>query len=214
MADNYLESRYEAVFGKGPKTPSVPKRPSLDTLLARNRSVRGFKKDYVVHEIQLRSIVSVNPKLPSGMNQQALRFRLITKGPEADIVNGNIRLGGALPELHLPFPGTEPEAFIIIASEKEETNILNIDLGISVQSMMLKATEMGLNGVIVKNFNPERLASELKMPQGMKPLCVLAIGKSAEEVRIVEVGKDDSLKYYREDGIHYVPKIKIDDLLF
>lgn len=214
MADNYLESRYEAVFGKGPKVPSVKQRPSLDTLLAKNRSVRGYNKDYVVHELQLRTMVSVNSRIPSAMNQQALRFHLVTKGPEADIVNANIRLGAALPELNLPFPGTEPEAFIIVASEKEENSMLDIDLGISLQSMLLKAVEMGLNGIIVKNFNPAKLAEELGMPEGMKPLCVLAVGKSIETIRTVEAEPGASLKYYREEGIHYVPKIKPEDLIF
>lgn len=214
MADNYLESRYEEVFGKGPKASKVQKRPGLDTLLLRNRSVRGYSRDYAVHMLQLRTIVSVNTRIPSAMNQQALRFHLIAQGEEAAIVNRSIKLGAALPELNLPFPGTEPEAFIIAASEKEENPLLDIDLGISLQSMLLKAVEMGLNGIIVRNFNPEALASGLKMPQGMKPLCVLAIGKSIEKIELDEVGKGDSLKYYREGGVHHVPKIKADDLLF
>ena len=214
MADNYLESRYEAVFGKGPKAPSHRQRPSLDTLLSKNRSVRGYNKDYVVHELQLRTMVAVNPKVPSAMNQQALRFHIVTKGPEADIVNRNIKLGAALPELNLPFPSTEPEAFIIVASEKEESSFLDIDLGISLQSMLLKAVEMGLNGIIIKNFNPSKLAMELGMPQEMKPLCILAVGKSIEKIETVEARPGESLKYYRENGVHYVPKIKADDLLF
>lgn len=214
MADNYLESRYEEVFGKGPKAPSHKQRPSLDTLLSKNRSVRGYNKEYVVHELQLRTMVAVNAKVPSAMNQQALRFHLVTKGPEADIVNRNIKLGAALPELNLPFPGTEPEAFIIVASEKEENPMLDIDLGISLQSMLLKAVEMGLGGVIVRNFNPGKLATELGMPEGMKPLCILAVGKSIEKIETVPVDKGSSLKYYRENGTHYVPKIKPEDLIF
>ena len=47
MADGYLESRYDEVFGaKGKKV--VVKRISIDSLLERNRSYRGFRKDYVV----------------------------------------------------------------------------------------------------------------------------------------------------------------------
>lgn len=214
MADNYLEKRFEEVFGKGPKSPKTPQRPSLDTLLLRNRSIRGFKKEHIVHPRQMRVIVDVNAKIPSGMNQQALRFRIITKGPEADEVNRHIKMGAALPELNLPFPGTEPEAFIIVASEKPESPILDIDLGISLQSMLLKAVELGLNGLIIRNFDKEGLSKGLGLPEAMVPLCVLAIGKSAETVKLVEASEGDSLKYYREEGIHYVPKIKVDDLLF
>ena len=48
MADNYLEKRYEEVFGRGAK-PKAPARPSLDRLLALDRSYRGYDKSYVVH---------------------------------------------------------------------------------------------------------------------------------------------------------------------
>ena len=53
MADNYLEKRYEEVFGKDAGRKRAPQRPSLDTLLLHNRSYRGFDRDYVVHPRQL-----------------------------------------------------------------------------------------------------------------------------------------------------------------
>jgi hypothetical protein len=42
---------------------------------------------------------------------------------------------------------------------------------------------------------------------------VLAIGRPAERIELVECGEDDSLTYYREEGVHYVPKIRVDDLI-
>ena len=38
MADNYLEKRYEEVFGRDAGHRKVPGRPGLDTLLLHNRS--------------------------------------------------------------------------------------------------------------------------------------------------------------------------------
>ena len=45
------------------------------------------------------------------------------------------------------------------------------------------------------------------------PQLVLAIGRPAEHIELVSVHEGDDLRYYREDGIHYVPKIAVDDLI-
>ena len=211
MADNYLEKKYEEVFGRGAGARTIANRPSLETLLRRNRSYRGYDSSYVVHRRQLEAIVRVNTMVASGMNQQRLRFRLITKGEDSAKLLPLIKLGAALPELHLPFPGTEPEAFIVVCCEGEENAVLDIDLGISLQSMLLKAVELGLGGIIVRNFNKEVLRKELELP--LTPIAVLAIGKPAEKIELVEIGADESHAYYRRDGVHFVPKVKVDDLI-
>ena len=211
MADNYLEKRYEEVFGRdGAGRKSAPHRPSLDTLLLRNRSFRGYDKDYVVHRRQLDAMIAVNPKVASSVNLQRLRFRPVVKGPEADAVNRHIRMGRGLPELHLPFPGTEPEAFIVVCSTVPENPGIDIDLGISLQSMLLKAVEMGLGGLIIRNFDREPVREALGLP--FEPVAVLAVGKPAERIELVPVHEGDNLGYYRKDGTHYVPKLTAEDL--
>ena len=211
MADNYLEKRYEEVFGRdGAGRKSAPHRPSLDTLLLRNRSFRGYDKEYVVHRRQLDAMIAVNPKVASSINLQRLRFRPVVKGPEADAVNRHIRMGRGLPELHLPFPGTEPEAFIVVCSTVPENPGIDIDLGISLQSMLLKAVEMGLGGLIIRNFDREPVREALGLP--FEPVAVLAVGKPAERIELVPVHEGDNLGYYREGGVHYVPKLTAEDL--
>ena len=209
MADNYLEKRYEEVFGKGAK-PKAPARPSLDRLLTLDRSFRGYDKSYVVHRRQLDTLIAVNPKVASSINMQRLRFRPVVKGPEADLVNQYIRMGRGLPHLKLPFPGTEPEAFIVVCSTAPENPGILIDLGISLQAMTLKAVEMGLGGLIIRNFDREPIREALGLP--LEPIAVLAIGKPAEKIQIVPVHPGDDLAYYRREGVHYVPKLTAEDL--
>lgn len=210
MADNFLEKRYEEVFGRDAGRKTASRRPALDTLLLQNRSFRGYDKSYVVHRRQLDAMIAVNPKLASSINLQRLRFRPVVKGPEAEQVLAHIRMGRALPELHLPFPGTEPEAFIIVCSTVAENPGIDIDLGISLQSMLLKAVEMGLGGLIIRNFDREEVRQALGLPY--EALAVLAVGKPAEKIELVPVHAGDSLDYYRRDGIHYVPKLMAEDL--
>ena len=210
MADGYLEKRYDEVFGQN-ATRTVVKRVPVDQLLERNRSYRGYHPETVVSREILEKIVAVNPLLPSACNQQVLRFKLITKDSGAEVVLRNIKMGAALPELHLPFPGTEPQAFIVVCSTVPETKLVDIDLGISAQSMLLKATELGYNGLIIGAFNKVVLKEELKLP--LDPLLVLAIGRGAEVIRRVEIAESESHAYYRKDGVHYVPKVRLADLI-
>ena len=211
MADNYLEKRFAEVFGPDAKKKTVVRRtnPSLDTLLRRNRSVRGYDSARRVTEEELRAIVAVNPLIASSKNRQALRFRIVTDGWES--VGRHCGYGANLPELHLPFPGTEPQAFIVVCSQVPEDVGLGIDLGISLQSMLLKAVEMGLNGLMIRSFRRDKLRESLSLP--LEPVAVLAIGKSAESIYLKPVAAGDSLIYYRKEGVHYVPKLGVDDLL-
>lgn len=210
MADGYLESRYDEVFGKNAKK-TVVKHVPIDKLLERNRSYRGYHPETVVTEETLRKIVSVNTLIPSACNQQVLRFKLVTKDDGSSRVLTNVKMGAALPELHLPFPGTEPEAFIIVCSTAPETKLVDIDLGISAQSMLLKATELGYNGLIIGAFNRENIKQEFSLPY--EPVLIIAIGRGAEVIRRVEISENESHAYYRKDGVHYVPKVKLGDLI-
>ena len=208
MADNYLEKKFEELQEKRP----VIKRNhlSLDTLLHRNRSYRGYDPSRVVTRDELRKLVETTTLVPSGKNQQAIRYRLVTE-EDSDKVLPLIRLGGALPELHLPFPGTEPRAFLVMCSTIPENPIVDIDLGIAAQSLLLKAVEMGLNGIIIRAFDPAKLREALDLP--LNPLLVIALGKGAENIFLKPVDAGESLTYYRKDGVHFVPKLKTDDLL-
>ena len=210
MADNYLEKRYEETLGSG-KIKVKRIGHTIDELLLRNRSTRGYKKAYHVSREELERIVGVCTKIPSARNQQVLRFKLVTHDSGADRVLANVKMGAALPELHLPFPGTEPEAFIICCSTVKESPLVDIDLGIALQSMLLKAVEMGLNGLIIGAFNREKIRQEFALPYD--PLMVLAIGKGDERFELTPIGADDPHAYYRREGIHYVPKVRAAELI-
>lgn len=213
MADNYLEKKYDAVFGSGASRKTVVKHtnPTLDSLLLRNRSHRGYSQGYVVEARQLETIISVNTRIPSARNQQVLRFRPVTAGPEADAVLEHIALGGALPELHLPSPGTEPGAFIAVCSTVPESRYVDMDLGISLQSMSLKAVEMGLNCVIICAFDRQAVKECLGLT--LEPLAILAVGKGTDNIQLLSIDEADDRRYYRKDGVHYVPKLTLKDLI-
>lgn len=211
MADNYLGRKMEEYFARqrGGATPHKP-GATLGRLLLKNRSHRGYDSSFAVREDQLRRIIAVNTRIPSARNQQVLRFRPVLSD-EAPRVLPHIRLGGALPELHLPLPGTEPNAFIIVCSTVEESPYVDIDLGISAQSMLLQAAEIGLNGICIGAFDRAAIRREFALE--WEPLLILAIGRGIEHIELVDIEADGDRRYYRREGVHYVPKLTLEALL-
>lgn len=209
MADNYLGKKMEDHYA-----PTTAKRgkshPSIAKLLLRNRSHRAYDNSFQVREDQLRRIIDVNRLTPSARNQQVLRFRMVLDN-EADKVLPHIKMGAALPELHLPEKGSEPRAFIIICSTVEESQFVDIDLGIAAQSMLLQAVEIGLNGICIAAFDKQKIREELQLP--FEPLLILAIGRGKDNIQLSEISANESHNYYRKEGVHYVPKLTIEELI-
>ena len=77
--------------------------------------------------------------------------------------------------------------------------------------MLLKATEMGLNGICIGAFNAEAITTALSLPH--KPLLIIAIGKGIENIQLTEISEHESSTYYRTKSTHYVPKVRLDDLI-
>ena len=209
MADNYLEKKMEQHRAAATSRTAKGKN-TLSVILERNRSTRGYDSSFIVRSDQLRRIVSVNTRVASARNRQVLRFRLVT-ADEAHKVLPHVSMGAGLSDMRLPLQGTEPNAFIVVCSSIEPRTSTYIDLGISVQSMLLQAVEIGLNGLCIMSFDKDAIMSSLGLQ--LEPLMVVAIGKSAEKHTLVEISADEPHDYYRNDGVHYVPKVCVEDLI-
>lgn len=220
MADNYLEKRYEEVFGSGVGKVTVKhSTPSLNTLLVKNRSIRRYRQDFTVTEEQLRTIVEVNVKLGSAMNRQALRFRIVADNAEGEVNAASTGKVNALRDILFrePARSESARAYIIVYSTIPEERYIDIDLGISLQSMALKAAELGLNCLIKGNIDKDGLSSLFGTGDGLEPVAVLCVGKAAESVFLKPVSAGSSgepdLKPYTKEGVHYVPKLQMDTIL-
>ena len=208
MADNYLGRKMEEYEAQ--KCASVrTRRVSLISLLAKNRSTRGYDTSFKVRKDQLLSLIEAARLAPSAMNQQTLRYRLVTE-EEAHLVLPHIRMGAALRELNLPLPGTEPNAFVVICS-KNEGRFVDMDLGIATQTILLRAVEMGLNGICIAAFDKEKVREALQLT--VTPQLIIPIGRSAERIEIKDITEGESQTYYRENGTHFVPKLTLEDLI-
>ena len=70
---------------------------------------------------------------------------------------------------------------------------------------------MGLNGVCIMAFDSEAVQKALQLP--LVPQLLIAIGRSAERIEIVDITEGDSQTYYRSNGVHFVPKLRVKELI-
>lgn len=88
------------------------------------------------------------------------------------------------------------------------------DVGIVAQTMLLAATEMGLGGCMIGNYNAGKVKAALALDEKYAPMLIVAIGEPAEEIVLKEVEPGESMAYYRdENDVHYVPKRKLKDIV-
>jgi len=64
---------------------------------------------------------------------------------------------------------------------------------------------------VIAAFNKTKVKDELQLPY--EPLIVLAIGKGTEKIELTPISPEESHAYYRKDGVHYVPKVTVKDLI-
>ena len=189
----------------------------IKDLIKKNRSVRGYDNSRDVTIEELREMVDCARLSASSVNMQPLKYILVNTVDGKARVLKQVSFAAKLSTLKLPHRGSEPMAYIVICQDeqisKSETGFLR-DVGIAAQSITLAATELGLGACMLGYFSPDKLRQALDLSENLKPQLVISLGKSVEDIRILDIEEGESTDYYRDEaGIHYVPKRKLDDVI-
>ena len=188
----------------------------IKELIKESRSFRSFDPNApITHEI-LSDLVECVRYTPSSRNLQALKFRLVTSKEECAALLPLTRWAGLLRDMEIPPRGHAPTAYVVICIDTALTeNITPFlkDVGICAQSILLSATEAGYGGCMIGSFNPEETSKLLSLSQNLSPQLILGMGKPDETVELTDMKSDGSIAYYRENGIHFVPKRPLEDLI-
>lgn len=189
----------------------------IHELVTANRSCRGFNPARKITEAELLELADCARLCPSSVNLQPLKYYLAWEAEETARILALTKWAAALPELHLPRPGTEPAAFIIVLQDQEisaaPTTFLK-DVGIVSQTILLAAAEKGLAGCMIGNFRPAELQAALHLPETLLPQLVLALGEPAETAVLEEIAPGDSTAYWRDaQDVHHVPKRRLEDVV-
>lgn len=188
----------------------------LKDLILASRSYRSFDPAVKLDRDTLLDFVDCARLSPSSMNLQMLKFRLVTSPEECERMLQSTRWAGRIKDQKLPPEGHAPVAYIVICADRcviGTAENFQKDVGICAQSIMLAAAEAGFGGCMIGSFAPETIAELLTLPEGAIPQLVLGLGKPDERVEITDAAEDGSVTYYRENGIHYVQKRALKDLI-
>lgn len=189
----------------------------LKELVTKNRSYRGYDHSRAVTREELLDMVDCARFTASSVNKQPLKYFLAYEPEVVDTIQPLTKWGRALPDMELPHPGKEPTAFIVICLDKtisENEKVFTRDLGIVAQTILLRATEMGLGGCMIGNFSRDEVRAAIRLADHLEPLLVVAIGKPDEDIVLTDLPSDGNTAYYRDaSDTHYVPKRALKDLI-
>lgn len=189
---------------------------TLKELITASRSYRSFDHSVKITREQLLDWVDCARLSPSSINLQMLKFRIVTSNDECAAMLANTRWAGKIKDQKLPPEGHAPTAYVVICADTDVIATAEKflkDVGICAQSIMLAAAECGFGGCMIGSFSPEEVSKTLSLSQNLIPQLVLALGKPDETVKLTDAASDGSVTYYRENGIHYVQKRDLKDLI-
>lgn len=187
---------------------------NLADLVRRNRSYRRFEESTSIPMEVLKELIEISRFTTSARNLQPLRYALINDPDLGERVFTTLQWAGYLTDWNGPETGERPSAYIIVMYDTRLCQHAEFDAGIACQTILLAAVEKGLGGCIIGSCNKLQLTEILQLPDYLKIICVLALGKPKETVVIEDVVPDGDIRYYRDSsGIHHVPKRTINELI-
>lgn len=182
-------------------------------LVKKNRSYRRFHQFMAVREEDLSLMVEAARLTPSSRNIQPLKYILCNDPQTNTLIFSTLGWAGYLTQWPGPCPGERPAAYIVQLLDTSITEDPSYDPGITAQTILLQAVELGYGGCIIASVKREELARLLSIPQQYRIIHVIALGVPKEEVKI-EAMKGGEFKYWRDEkGVHHLPKRGADEII-
>ena len=186
----------------------------LKDIVAANRSYRRFDSSAPVPMETLEELAGLARLCPSAANRQPLRLILCNDPADNEAIFACLKWAAYLKDWDGPAPAERPSAYIVVLNTAKDWDMAKIDLGITAQTMLLGAVEKGLGGCMLGAIDREKLRSHLGLDPELEISLVLALGKPVEDVRVVDVPEDGSIRYWRDEaGTHFVPKRSMAELV-
>lgn len=187
----------------------------LKDLVKQCRSYRRFDESVSIPLEELKDMVDTARLTASSANMQALKFKIVHTKEDCEKIFPHLLWAAALKDWDGPAEGEHPSAYIAVLCDLSIANNKQWDEGIAAQTILLSATEKGYGGCMVGSCKRSELLHVMGLdPEHYSLGLMLALGKPKEDVRLVEVGPDGNTAYYRdENGVHFVPKRALKDIL-
>ena len=186
----------------------------LSELVQKNRSYRRFHEEVVINLETLKELVDLTRYCASAANLQPLKYMLSCEGDRNETIFEYLGWAAYLKEWAGPADGERPSAYVIMLGDSSIAKSFGCDHGIAAQTILLGAVEKGLGGCMIGAVKRKELRQALSIPAHLEILLVIALGKPKETAVVEKIGPEGDIKYWRDrEGVHYVPKRSLDDLI-
>jgi len=165
---------------------------SLMDIIKTRRSIRQYS-DRPVEDEKIKQIVEAARLAPSSSNSQCWRFIVVKdKNIKKQIVEKG--LGGMI--IPNEWAKTAPVIIVACAHLNFITHRLGaaikgieywlLDMGIAVEHLVLRATELGLGTCWIGWFNERWIRKILKIPRNIRIVALVTLGYPAEDLKLKE----------------------------
>ncbi len=183
-------------------------------LVKATRSFRNFEPSYSLSDEFMRGLIELCRYTPSTANLQSIKFAYANTAEFCEKIFPMLGWAGYIKEDKPPYDGNVPTGYILLCYDTDiSSNELEIDAGICAQTIVLGAMDKGIGACMIGSFDKSKATEIFSLPENIKPRLIIALGKPAETVEVVDI-KDGDVKYYRESkDKHIVPKRTADELI-
>ena len=183
----------------------------FQNIVKNTRATRRFKQNHHIPHQDLIDLIDLARQTSSSKNMQPLKYIAITDEKIKDEVYKPLIWAAHLTQWHQKID-EKPSAYILILNDTAIDGIASIDAGIALQTIMLALKSKGLDGCPLASIDKVAYKKIFNLKENLEPFLIIAIGKSSENIAIVDVKNDTN--YYRDkNSIHFVPKRKLEDIL-
>ncbi|WP_105615330.1 nitroreductase family protein [Vallitalea okinawensis] len=183
-------------------------------VVKKRRSIRKFSQKKIDLEL-LVSCVDVARVSPQGGNKQPMKYCIITEDQLIEDIFPHTKWAGYLYPDYTPQEGEKPTAYIALLVDEEKQTKADVAAGIVGQSILLTAQAQGLGSCWLGAIERGAIKELLNIPETYQLHSIIALGYPLEEPKVVDVGEDQSIRYFLDDdGCLNVPKRKMEEVLF
>lgn len=179
------------------------------------RSHRRFTEKSIKEEEILKMLEGARFSA-STKNAQFLRYSYTVDADKCQKLFSAVSLGGLLKNENKATLEERPRGFILISAKKDvkfPDSRVYYDIGIASQNINLIADELGYGTCIVMSYNKKTFEEIFELPEDYDSKAVIVLGEAKDIVRLVDSKDEEDTKYFIENGIHYVPKLKLNELI-